>query len=81
MSTDENWVETFIQDSLKGVHKLVKLGALSVYFDTDTGSINGDRAQIIEALKQMLERPPKHQYILKPVTGEARVSCLPISGL
>lgn len=59
---------------MKGVHKLVKLAALGVYFDTDTGSLDkGDREGTIGALKQMLSGPGKHQYILKPVTGEARV--------
>ncbi|WVR05901.1 hypothetical protein IAU60_002927 [Kwoniella sp. DSM 27419] len=75
VSTDENWVEAFIQDSLRGVHKVVKLGALAVYFDTDTGSLDkgpNDRAGTIEALRAMLDGSPNHQYILRPVTGEAR---------
>ena len=80
VSADENWVEAFISNSLKGVHKLVKLQGLSVYFDTDAQRMmQGDRDEIIAALKTMLERPPKHQYILKPVTGEARVSVLLIA--
>jgi hypothetical protein len=48
-----------------------------VYFDTDTGSLDqgpGDRQGTIDALKAMLLGEPKHQHILKPVTGEARVS-------
>jgi vacuolar protein sorting-associated protein 13A/C len=68
-------VESFIQDSLAGVHKLVKLSALSVYFDTDTGSLDkglDDRQGTIDAIRHMLAGSPKHQYILKPVTGEAR---------
>jgi vacuolar protein sorting-associated protein 13A/C len=68
-------VETFIHDSLAGVHKLVKLNALSVYFDTDTTTLDkgvDDRQGTIDALRQMLAGSPKHQYILKPVTGEAR---------
>jgi len=76
VSTDGNWVEAFIQDSLKGVHKLVKLEALSIYFDTDTGSLDKgaeDRQGTIDALKAMLQGEPRHQHILKPVTGEARV--------
>ncbi|WVQ82769.1 hypothetical protein IAT38_004901 [Cryptococcus sp. DSM 104549] len=75
VSTDENWVEAFIQDSLQGVHKLVQLGALAVYFDTDAESLDkgpNDRAGTIAAVKEMLSGTPKHQYILKPVTGEAR---------
>ena len=68
-------MEAFIQDSKKGVHKLVKLSALSVYFDTDTGSIDkgpDDRQGTISGLKEMLTGSPNHQNILKPVTGEAR---------
>ena len=56
--------------------QLVKLGALSVYFDTDTGSLDKgpkDREGTLDALKSMLAGSPTHQYILKPVTGEARV--------
>ncbi|WWC86271.1 uncharacterized protein L201_001144 [Kwoniella dendrophila CBS 6074] len=75
VSTDENWVEAFIQNNLNGVHKLVKLGALAVYHDTDTKSLDKgpeDRQGTIDALKAMLDGSPDHQYILKPVTGEAR---------
>lgn len=35
-STDGNWKPTFIQDSTKTTHKLATLGALSVYWNTDT---------------------------------------------
>ncbi|ODO11680.1 hypothetical protein I350_00464 [Cryptococcus amylolentus CBS 6273] len=75
VSTDANWVEAFIHDSLNGVHKLVQLGALAIYFDTDTGSLDKgaeDRSGTINALRSMLAGSPNHQYILKPVTGEAR---------
>lgn len=57
--------------------QLVKLGALSVYFDTDTGSLDKgekDRQGTLDALKAMLMGSPTHQHILRPVTGEARVS-------
>ena len=77
VSTDSNWVEAFIQDGLAGVHKLVKLGALSVYFDTDTDSLDrgpDDRQGTLDALNAMLTSDNKdRQYILRPVTGEARV--------
>lgn len=74
VSTDANWVEAFIHDSLHGVHKLVQLGALAIYFDTDTESLEKgpDRSETIQALKDMLDGSHNHQYILKPVTGEAR---------
>lgn len=35
-STDGEWKPTFIQDSTKTTHKLATLGALSVYWNTDT---------------------------------------------
>ena len=79
VSADGDWVEAFIQHSAGGVHKLVKMSGLSVYFDTDTPRrLQGEHDEMVEALRSMLERPPKHQYILKPVAGEARV-CLHLS--
>ncbi|BEI82300.1 hypothetical protein CcaverHIS002_0301680 [Cutaneotrichosporon cavernicola] len=76
VSTDECWLETFLQDNVKDVHKLVKLSALSVYFDTDSGSLDkgvDNQKATIQALKKMLSNQVEHQYILKPVTGEARL--------
>jgi vacuolar protein sorting-associated protein 13A/C len=55
VSTDGNWVEAFIQDSLQGVHKVRQL-----LHDTDTGSLDKgpeDRAGTINALKQMVSQP------------------------
>lgn len=36
VSTDENWKPTFIQSTSGNTHKLATLGALAVYWDTDT---------------------------------------------
>ncbi|KAK8093549.1 hypothetical protein PG997_000234 [Apiospora hydei] len=36
VSTDGEWKPTFIQNSTKTTHKLAKLGALAVYWNTDT---------------------------------------------
>lgn len=77
VSTDENWVEAFLQNNVEDVHKLAKLSSLSVYFDTDAGSVDkgvDNQGETIIALKEMLlDESAKHQYILKPVTGEARL--------
>lgn len=76
VSTDENWLEAFLQNDVKDVHKLAKLSALSLYFDTDTGSLDkgpDNSKGTVQALKAMLANRPEHQYILKPVTGEARL--------
>lgn len=45
VSTDENWKPTFIQGSSTSSHKLATLGALAIYWDTDTkllGTGRGD---------------------------------------
>ncbi|GMK58122.1 hypothetical protein CspeluHIS016_0501540 [Cutaneotrichosporon spelunceum] len=92
VSTDEHWIERFLDDKVKDIHKLAKLSALSVYFDTDTDSLDKDvnnkaetvrafktmlsnqgQKAAIQALKAMLTKHVAHQYILKPVTGEARL--------
>lgn len=76
VSTDANWVETFLQNDVKDVHKLSKLSALSLYFDTDSGSLDkgpDNTKGTIQAVKAMLANSVEHQYILKPVTGEARL--------
>lgn len=36
VSTDENWKPTFIQSTSGTTHKLATLGALAIYWDTDT---------------------------------------------
>lgn len=57
VSTDANWMEAFIHDSLHGVHKLVQLEALAIYFDTDTESLEKgpeERSETIQALKDMV---------------------------
>lgn len=76
VSTDENWVEAFIQSGLEGVRKLATLDGLSIYFDTDATSIHrSDKREMFSAfLKQIASKDNivHHQYILKPVSGEAR---------
>ena len=79
VSTDGNWQPTFIQSSSSTTHKLAKLGALAVYWDTDADLIGPGKAsgetpepkQILEKFREYGLHPDKHQYILKPVTGQA----------
>lgn len=78
VSTDENWVEAFIQNSVDGVHKLANLDGLSIYFDTDANSIyrgpDNKRDMLTSFMKQIASKDNvvNHQYVLKPVSGEAR---------
>jgi len=43
VSTDGEWRPTFIQDSTKTTHKLATLGALAVYWNTDTELLGSGR--------------------------------------
>ena len=79
ISTDDKWQPTFIQSSSSTTHKLAKLGALAAYWDTDAeligpGKASGDAPSTQEILSKFGEiglHPTKHQYILKPVSGQA----------
>lgn len=46
ISTDGNWKPTFIQDSSTTTHKMATLGALSVYWNTDTKLYGSGRESV-----------------------------------
>ncbi|KAG8903923.1 hypothetical protein FRC00_014388, partial [Tulasnella sp. 408] len=75
---DKNWIQTFITDKLQSIelHKLAQFKSLGVYFDTDEKSISGLSVEEAKATFRSLisadGRNPSHQYILRPVSGEAR---------
>lgn len=89
ISTDEHWKPTFIQGDSSSTHKLAKLSALGAYWDTDTqllgtgtGAETGqeplDRDELVLKFKDLIvhddtETVAKHQFILKPVTGQAGI--------
>ncbi|KAI1260817.1 vacuolar protein sorting-associated protein 13 [Xylariaceae sp. FL1019] len=89
VSTDGEWEPTFIQNTSKTTHKLATLAALAVYWNTDSelfGSgrevANADNSvphdDMIQKFKGMIgnnesEVIPDHQYILKPVSGQAKI--------
>ncbi|KAK6825944.1 vacuolar protein sorting-associated protein 13 [Apiospora arundinis] len=90
VSTDGEWKPTFIQNSNKTTHKLAKLGALAVYWNTDTklfgsgrevpaaGEAEIDHDKMVESFKGMIggadnENTRNHQFILKPVSGQAKI--------
>ncbi|KAI2622272.1 vacuolar protein sorting-associated protein 13 [Xylaria nigripes] len=89
VSTDGQWQPTFIQNTSKTTHKLAKLSALAVYWNTDSellgsgrevceGAPSAPHDEIIHKFKAMIgnsERTSRfeHQYILKPVTGQAKI--------
>ncbi|KAI0596932.1 vacuolar protein sorting-associated protein 13 [Biscogniauxia sp. FL1348] len=89
VSTDGEWTPTFIQNSTDTTHKLAKLGALAVYWNTDS-ELLGPGREILEddeplshdhmtkKFKEMIGKgdnvaTANHQFILKPVSGQAKI--------
>jgi vacuolar protein sorting-associated protein 13A/C len=91
ISTDGEWKPTYIQDSAGPTHKLATLGALAVYWNTDTHLLGSGREaevpgevtisshdEMVEHFKDMIvkgedQEQPVHQFILKPVSGQAKI--------
>jgi vacuolar protein sorting-associated protein 13A/C len=91
ISTDGEWKPTYIQDSAGPTHKLATLGALAVYWNTDTSLLGSGReaevpglevsshSEMLAKFKEMIvkgEDPAvaNHQFILKPVSGKAKIA-------
>ncbi|KAK9707772.1 Vacuolar protein sorting-associated protein 13, partial [Basidiobolus ranarum] len=77
-STDENWQEAFIDQQTNTIHKLLKLGSMAIYWNTETISLAGKSyEEFVEQFTQMIStdanRFEGHQFILKPVTGVGRI--------
>ncbi|KAF8591826.1 vacuolar protein sorting-associated protein 13 [Ramaria rubella] len=73
-SVDENWIPTFIQSTAHSIHKLARLESLALYFDTDSASMTGlPVEQAIEKFTSLISSA-EHQFILRPVTGEGRIT-------
>jgi len=89
VSTDGEWKPTFIQNSSKSTHKLAKLEALAVYWNTDTTLLGPGREmaehdellshdELMVKFKELIgkgdnEATKDHQFILKPVSGQAKI--------
>lgn len=86
VSTDKDWRPSFIQSTSGTTNKLVVLGALAIYWNTDAdlygtgkGTAIGAEAQnsehgvMIDNFRAAIEKGENHQYMLKPVSGRAAV--------
>ncbi|CAG9988581.1 unnamed protein product [Clonostachys byssicola] len=89
VSTDGQWKPTFIQNTGDVTHKLATLGALAVYWNTDSELLGTGRQtepspeeamphdEMIEKFKTMINNTDQaglnHQFILKPVSGQAKI--------
>ncbi|CAG8518582.1 8655_t:CDS:10 [Ambispora gerdemannii] len=79
VSTDANWKPTFIEEETIAIHKLITLGSLAIYWNTDSRSLAGHKlVDAIRVFNQLIASekndPTEHQYILKPVSGTGRVT-------
>ncbi|TBU65089.1 vacuolar protein sorting-associated protein 13 [Dichomitus squalens] len=78
VSVNENWQPAFIDSKAGAVHKLARLESLAVYFDTDCQSLAGlsyrEFVENFTALISKGSRTASHQFILKPVSGEGKIT-------
>lgn len=78
ISTNENWEPNFIQGNVAIAHKLAKLGALAIYWNTDSVHLAGKpHAEVVEAFRGFIateeHMPENQQFVLKPVNGLGRI--------
>ncbi|KAM0254853.1 hypothetical protein ACHAQJ_006345 [Trichoderma viride] len=82
VSADGQWTPSFIQNSSTTTHKLATLGALAVYWNTDSELFSSGRETIshsdmVDKFKSMLGKihdpDSSNQFILKPVSGQAKI--------
>lgn len=90
ISTDGKWQPTYIQNSAGTTHKLATLGALAVYWNTDSKLLGTGREaavpgadivphdEMLEKFRDMIVKGEDlehahHQFILKPVSGHAKI--------
>ncbi|KAF4595031.1 vacuolar protein sorting-associated protein vps13 [Ophiocordyceps camponoti-floridani] len=87
VSTDGDWKPTFIQNSTVITNKLATLGALAVYWNTDTHLMGSGREaalppdeamsheDMVTKFRSLIDTTASsdHQFILKPVSGQAKI--------
>ncbi|KAJ7783787.1 vacuolar protein sorting-associated protein 13 [Mycena maculata] len=78
VSVNDHWQAAFIESTAGAIHKLANLQSLAVYFDTDSPSMAGlspaEANKRFTALISTSTQDTSHQFILKPVSGEGRVT-------
>lgn len=75
VSTDDQWKPSFISITQSLSRKLLMLKNFSCYMNTESSSIfSGTPDEVLEALKSTLATRSEKQYLLKPVSGEGRLT-------
>ncbi|TPX68863.1 hypothetical protein SpCBS45565_g02841 [Spizellomyces sp. 'palustris'] len=78
VSCDQNWQPAFIHEQTELIRKLSRLGSLALYFNTHSESFSGKSPEEFmkifhESIATGERIPINQQYILKPVSGTARL--------
>ncbi|RPD62925.1 vacuolar protein sorting-associated protein 13 [Lentinus tigrinus ALCF2SS1-6] len=78
VSVNDQWQPAFIDSKAGSVHKLARLESLAVYFDTDCQSLAGlSYREFVEKFTALISKGSnlaQHQFILKPVSGEGKIT-------
>ncbi|RDX55846.1 vacuolar protein sorting-associated protein 13 [Lentinus brumalis] len=78
VSVNEQWQPAFIDSKAGSVHKLARLESLAVYFDTDCESLAGlSYREFVDKFTALISKGSRiapHQFILKPVSGEGKIT-------
>ncbi|SSD59069.1 related to Vacuolar protein sorting-associated protein 13 [Saccharomycodes ludwigii] len=80
VSTNENWMPSFISITQEITHKLLSLNSLSLYWNTNCKDtiFDMDTSKMIDSFKSSIvtedNTDMEYQYLLAPVTGTCRLS-------
>ena len=81
-STDGNWERAFVESTKQIIYKLARLDSMAVYFDTESESLAGLPTDTAIARSTALiatpDRTPKHQFLVKPISAEGKVTIHPV---
>ncbi|XP_042328008.1 LOW QUALITY PROTEIN: vacuolar protein sorting-associated protein 13C [Sceloporus undulatus] len=78
LTANENWAPCILNEAAKIIYKLLRLDALSVYWNVDSEMFyHASREHILERLKKGVpstsQKLPNDQYIFKPVSASAKL--------
>ena len=69
VSTDESWNPTFIQDPVGVIHKLANLGALAIYWNTDSALLGTGKGTQVGAESQGANREEMLRQLREFIVG------------
>lgn len=81
-TTDENWEKTLISKSVTSILKLCQLESLAIYMNCDTKLFQDSRKDSYEkmfkeSIASKTVQPDNYDFILGPITSEARLKLNP----